>query len=355
MPIPLVLWGAAALAGAVGIGKGVSASSNNSKAKEYIDDAQYIYDNAKDRLESQQIQTSQDLESLGKTKLYSWSNTIGCFVKIFGNFKNVTFENTPKIDVTFQNQLNDNNLKNMVVASIKAQEVIKGGVGALGAGALAGIASYGGVMMFASASTGTAIASLTGVAATNATLAWLGGGSLAAGGFGMAGGAIALGGIVLGPVLAVAGFLMAAKSEENLAKAKKQYQEAKNAVEKMETIISVLSSVSNLCSLYEDFIKSFGEKLDYVSNRVQEMYEREYSTQSKGLVNSIKKMLGMKIKVNYKKLSIQDKQILHIYCLCAQLLNSVLATPLLDKQGNLIESAEATLSEAQENSIKLLN
>ena len=45
------------------------------------------------------------------------------------------------------------------------------------------------------ASTGTAISSLSGVAARNATLAWLGGGTLAAGGLGIAGGAIVLGAI----------------------------------------------------------------------------------------------------------------------------------------------------------------
>ena len=46
-----------------------------------------------------------------------------------------------------------------------------------------------------SASTGAAISGLTGVAATNATLAWLGGGALSAGGFGVAGGMAVLGGL----------------------------------------------------------------------------------------------------------------------------------------------------------------
>jgi len=39
---------------------------------------------------------------------------------------------------------------------------------------------------------------LSGAAATKATLAWLGGGTLAAGGFGIAGGAVVLGVIGLG-------------------------------------------------------------------------------------------------------------------------------------------------------------
>ena len=58
-----------------------------------------------------------------------------------------------------------------------AGKIVSGGATALGSGALVGVASYGGATMFASASTGTAISSLSGVAATNATLAWFGGGT----------------------------------------------------------------------------------------------------------------------------------------------------------------------------------
>lgn len=54
------------------------------------------------------------------------------------------------------------------------------------------------------ASTGTAISALSGVAATNAALAWLGGGTLAAGGAGIAGGNLVLG--MFGPIgIAIAG------------------------------------------------------------------------------------------------------------------------------------------------------
>lgn len=48
------------------------------------------------------------------------------------------------------------------------------------------------VSMLAAASTGTAISSLSGIAATNATMAWLGGGSIAIGGGGVAAGAALL-------------------------------------------------------------------------------------------------------------------------------------------------------------------
>jgi hypothetical protein len=51
---------------------------------------------------------------------------------------------------------------------------------------------------FGVASTGTAISALSGAAATNAALAWLGGGALAAGGSGIAGGSAFL--ALAGPV-----------------------------------------------------------------------------------------------------------------------------------------------------------
>ena len=55
------------------------------------------------------------------------------------------------------------------------------GLTGLAGGALTALGAYGAASALATASTGTAIATLHGVAATNATLAWFGGGSLAAG------------------------------------------------------------------------------------------------------------------------------------------------------------------------------
>lgn len=68
-------------------------------------------------------------------------------------------------------------------------------------GGLAAVGSWTLVAMFGSASTGTAIASLSGIAAHNSILAWFGGGALVAGGGGMAAGTVALGAIVALPIV----------------------------------------------------------------------------------------------------------------------------------------------------------
>ncbi|WP_319436178.1 helix-turn-helix transcriptional regulator [Mycobacterium sp. RTGN5] len=83
--------------------------------------------------------------------------------------------------------------------------VLAGGAGGAFAGAaVGGAAAYGTFMAavsFGSASTGAAIAGLSGVTATNAALALLGGGTLAAGGAGVAGGTALLASIVAAPAL----------------------------------------------------------------------------------------------------------------------------------------------------------
>lgn len=77
------------------------------------------------------------------------------------------------------------------------------GGGAAGAGAA--WAAFSATAAWGTASTGAAISGLYGVAATNATLAALGGGALAAGGAGIAGGVAVLTGIVAAPALILAG------------------------------------------------------------------------------------------------------------------------------------------------------
>lgn len=355
MPIPILLAGAAAIAGITGIAKGGKAISNNNKAKEYIEDAQRTYDAAKDALETQRATTSEDLETLGITKLNSWSNDIGYFTECFKKFKKVEVQGNVNLNEKLRVQVNNSgNFKQMEVAALKATEVVKAGASSLGAGALAGIASYGGAMMFASASTGTAIASLSGVAATNATLAWFGGGSLAAGGLGMAGGAVVLGGIVAGPVLAVAGFIMSAKSEENLANAKKTYSEASLAAEKMDTMTDFMSKVSDIALNYNTFIKEFSNRFRPILQNLPAIYESSKSEQSKSFINRLRKLFGLEVKVDYRKLSIEQQKLLQLSWLMAQVQYAVLSAPILTQDGDLDENVYNTLNGAKETSQKLL-
>ena len=355
MPLPFLLGGAAAVAGLAGLVKGGQAISNNAKAKDLIEDAEYKYDKAKSRMENQRDATTFQLETLGELKLTSWSEDIGTFVKLFEEFKKVELASKVHTDVLLEGNIqNVGELKQMQVAAVKATEVIQAGFGSLGAGALAGIASYGGAMMFASASTGTAIASLSGVAATNATLAWFGGGSLAAGGFGMAGGSLVLGGIVAGPALAVAGFIMAAKSEENLAEAKKVYAQAKHAAEQMNTITSFMENIEELARAYEEFINDFRKQYMPMLEAIEQIKDMAKEEQSKLFLNKVRKLLGIRVKVDFTLLTEQEQQVLHMGWLMTQVLHGVLSASLLTKEGEIDQQALPLLESAEKSTTKML-
>jgi hypothetical protein len=109
------------------------------------------------------------------------------------------------------------------------------GVG-VGAGTAAGV--FSAVSALATASTGAAIASLSGAAASSATLAWLGGGSLAAGGMGVAGGTAVLTGVVALPALLAVGAVL-------VWKGRRLRREAEAEAEKLDAAQQALDDMDD--------------------------------------------------------------------------------------------------------------
>ena len=211
MPLPLILIGAAVAAAAWGVKKGVDAYSDFDEADDMNKDAKRIYDDAEESLESCREAVQANLVELGEQKMALYEGALMPFVETFSRIKNVDFDD---LGIPDEYSLDiETDILDIRTIAVRMSEAIGGGAGALGTGVLAGLAAYGSVGLLGTASTGTAISGLSGVAATNATLAWLGGGSLAAGGMGIAGGTAVLGGIVAAPVLLVGGLLLAYKAE----------------------------------------------------------------------------------------------------------------------------------------------
>jgi hypothetical protein len=113
------------------------------------------------------------------------------------------------------------------------------GIAALtGAGASAGIPAL--ATAIGTASTGTAIGTLSGAAAESATMAWLGGGSLAAGGGGVALGTAALGFVTIGPTMLIGGLTLNSQGEKALTKAREHEAKVAVAIEDLATFRSSL-------------------------------------------------------------------------------------------------------------------
>lgn len=124
----------------------------------------------------------------------------------------------------------------------------EGLVGRIAATAGASAATYTGIPLavstYGSASTGTAITKLSGVAAQRATMAWLGGGSLASGGGGMALGAVALNFVTIGPTILVAGFVLNGKGEKSLTEAAQYRDSVDDSINQQHKLQNRLAAIS---------------------------------------------------------------------------------------------------------------
>lgn len=144
----------------------------------------------------------------------------------------------------------------------QARAWIKGGAAGATAAVAAPQAAILGVSTFATASTGTAISSLSGAAATNATLAWLGGGSLAAGGGGMATGSAVLGLIAAAPAAFIGGITVAVVGSKQKTSAKQYAAEVSVAIENVRTAIDLMPKITERVGELSEVLASLTGRAD---------------------------------------------------------------------------------------------
>lgn len=207
MPIPVVVIAIAAAAGVAGAGCGMHGGIKIANAKSVEAGAKSRHETNMARFESTGNECNRSMDELGETELRILES-FDEFVDVVSELQNApTFS---EID-TAGFELPPFDAEELRDVSVCAKATLGGLVGAA-AGTAGGIAAAGAtttlIGALGTASTGTAIASLNGVAATNAILAWLGGGSLAAGGGGMALGTAVLGTATAGAAVLVAGVIM---------------------------------------------------------------------------------------------------------------------------------------------------
>ena len=322
MPLPLLLGVAAVGLAGWGVKKGVDAAGDFSDAKEINEDAKSIYASAENSLDDIREKTQNLLESLGGRKEELYRDGIIPFVETFSRIKNVDFH---EIDVWDDLSMGDfkSEILRLREVALQMEEAIGGGAAALGSGALAGMAAYGSVGLLGAASTGTAISGLSGVAATNATLAWLGGGSLATGGFGIAGGTAVLGGIVAAPVLLVGGLMLASRAEEAKENARSNRAKARSAAEAMKTA--------------ESATRAIGRKAAEVNRTLRRLDEDFLAPDLESLRDLVEE------ETDYRRYSRADQERVCRVASIAVTAKNLLEAPLLDEKGAITREIRQTL------------
>ena len=255
MPIPVVVAAIAAVAGVAGIGAGVAGGFDIKKAHDKEAAAKKLHAKNQERFHCAEESTNKAMDDLGNLEL-EVLESFGEFSDIVGKIQNApefaTFDTSDSGLPTF----NAEGIKEVAVAA----KAVLGGLAGAVVGTAGGFAAAGAtttiVAALGSASTGTAISTLSGVAAYNATLAALGGGAIAAGGGGMAAGAAVLGGAAAGAGLLVGGAIVNFVGRDLAKNAAKLEREVAEETKRVERACALLDDISSSARRYQEVINT---------------------------------------------------------------------------------------------------
>ena len=154
------------------------------------------------------------------------------------------------------------------------------------------------------ASTGTAISSLTGIAATNATLAAIGGGALSVGGGGMALGSAILGGATLGVGLLVGGVVFNVTGSKMSDQADEAYEQARRTEKEVNKIVAYFDELTNIARSFKKALDEvelqYGKRLVTLSRVVNVSGKTdwfEFTEEEKKLTENTVLLVGMLYKM----------------------------------------------------------
>lgn len=255
MPLPLILGIGAAIAGVTGIGTGIHGVVKIKKANDTMKAAKSRHERNISHLEQENKLTSKSMDKLGKLEL-EILHSFSTFSDVFEQIKNKPSFNKYSSNGIILPKYDGEKLKEVSVGA----GVLLGGLGGAALGSAGGFAAAGAttaaVMALGTASTGVPIASLSGIAATNATLAALGGGSIAVGGGGMALGTTILGATTLGVGLLVGGVIFNFTGGKLSDKADEAWYQMKLAEAKINKICTYLIELRKVSNEYQNTLSA---------------------------------------------------------------------------------------------------
>lgn len=320
MPIPLLLIGVAAVSGATGLGKTVKAGVDQHRANAINNNSNERLEAAAQRLESLRHQCGAALSELGNEKLYVLNSSIRRFLDAFTQIKNVDFTETEGLEEISRLHIDKKDFESLQSMDRFIGSLAVGSAAGAAGGALTAFGAYGAAATFASASTGTAISTLSGAAASNATLAFFGGGSLASGGLGMAGGAVVLGGLVAGPALLVMGMITGVQAEKSLETAKINAAQTTEYCEQLEIGAVQCVAIRRRTMLYYSLLAHLDSRFVPLTADMERVIRDEG--------------------VDYSKYTPQSKGIVAMAASTAVTIKAILDTALLTEDGELTKESE---------------
>lgn len=289
MPIPLLVAGLVALAGGVTLKKGMDAKGKYKEAKEMNARAQRCVQRAQKSMNEARTKAGAAIDALGTYKVQLLDGTIKDFLDTMERIKHVDLTGAKELDIYHQTK--EETFRELRNIQLVATSIAQGVGSGVASGVLTAFGAYSAAGALATASTGTAIGSLSGVAATNATLAFFGGGSLAAGGFGVADGMAVLGGLVTAPMLAVASCVLDSKMNQMLEDAKSNRAMSKAFEEDMKQASVACEAIAEQADIVREFLQQLEGLLQPLVDTMKGIIQqsgtdyRQYDTNEKGCIS----------------------------------------------------------------------
>lgn len=313
MPLPFIIGGIAVVAGIAGAGSGIHGGVKMKEANDTMKAAQSKQERAVALFEKRNTETTELMDAIGKQELEILSS--------FDDFSDIIekIQGRPDFKAYKRDGVNLPDYEAEELKKVSAGAgVLLGVIGGATVGTAGGFAAAGvttsAVMALGTASTGTAISSLSGVAATNATLAALGGGSIAAGGGGMALGTAVLGGATLGVGLLVGGIIFNVTGSKLSDKADEAYSQAKRTEKEVNKIVGYFDELDSAAKPFQTALTEIEKQykkrlatLDHVVNFSEKVQWSDFTEKEKQMTENAVLLVGLLYKMCKTSLVLKDK------------------------------------------------
>lgn len=323
MPVPFLLAGLGVAAGIVGAGGHINAKEINEKAEIVSEEAQNIYNNAKESLEVSQNKTEKALLNLGYSKKNVLENSIKQFLNSYDKIKHIKFKNSVGIYEISKFTIDKQEVIQLREMSDIYESTFSSGTTGVAAGAVIALAASGSLPV------------VTGALSTAGTVLMAGEVGAAAG---IAGSALSFGAAmtplaaIAAPALLFTGISSSIKADENFEKAKCMYAEAEVAYEKMQTAETLCTGIIKKSDMFNELLREldvmFAECVGLLENVVVE-----------------KKEIFKKEIVSSSDFTEQELKLIAVTRSLAGAVKSVIDTPILTKDGELFDKIEDVYNE----------
>ncbi|MBQ7196072.1 MAG: hypothetical protein IJS40_01540 [Synergistaceae bacterium] len=289
MALPLLIGIGAAVLGAAGHSV---AKETNEKAQRIANEAQEIYDDAKQSLEIAQSCAEESLNEFAETKKNVLQNSMTRFLLSFERVKHIQLGDTPGLE-----EIKKFSIKPADILQLQHMADIQDnfGSGTVGVAAGMGLATLG----------GAGLLSFTGLSA------------------------------IAGPVMLFTAFSASTKADENLEKAQQMYSQAKSAVSKMRTSETLCNAIQERSEMFDKLLQDCNEYFAMATAKLEDIIFKR--------VGFFGAMSSAPIPA--EKFTEKDKDVMAVAFSLAGTVKAVIDTPILSKNGNLDKDSQTKYNE----------